>query len=190
MAIAPAGSPVSLLAGAWRGCHCPGHTRRSGRASPSTDRPASVSGAPAGSPHTRGLPGPGPPAACAPARQLAWRLRRDSAGAPPSPACGARRLSARHLLHRGVGVPSRCTPSSLLCYDRGRYAAPWLLAVSGPRGARRRQTFRLTLAPPRGGRGRRGTPLRRPAGLAGHPGEPRPWGVLTDRGGEARPPED
>ena len=114
-----------------------------------------------------------------------------SAAAPPSRAGAARRLSAPHWSHRGVGVPWRCPPSRPVCDDMGRYAVPWLLAVSGPlaRAAGRGS------ASPRAAVGRSRSSWHAPAeaGLAGPacpPGAPRPGAVLTDRGGEARVPQD
>ena len=86
----PHKSGRSCLSGALEGgppgpgaaCPGPGSTRRSARAAPSTAPPA--------------------PAACAPDRWLAWRLRRERAGVPPSPAGAARRLSVAHWSHKGV----------------------------------------------------------------------------------------
>ena len=171
----------------------PAPRHRSARAAPSTDPPAPASGAPAGSRHTPGPPGPGRPAASAHDRRLAWRPRRDSAGrtaipcrAPPGGFPLHTRCIEAWASHPVVLRPDPCVTMWDVMPCRGCWRCPAHVArAAGRRSAspsRRRGAVAVVVARPCGGR---------PASLpAGPPGAPRPWGVLTDRGGEARLPED
>ena len=125
----PHGRARSRLRGARGPCppapgatwHCLGSCRRSGRPSPSTALPAPGSGAPAGSPHTRGSPGPWPSAASASPRRRAWQPLRERRSVPPSRAVDARRPG--HALQDGVGYGAPTPQGVGIGQNRGPNAA-------------------------------------------------------------------